>query len=133
MSERSYYEILGVEKDADEKALKSAFRKKAMEYHPDRNPGCNVSEGKFKELSEAYETLNDPQKRALYDRFGKAGLNGAGGPGGAQNDQAGNRGQPHDFEVFHFTPFGLDGVVRRTGTSTKQTSGKAKPRPGAGN
>jgi molecular chaperone DnaJ len=95
MSERSYYEILGVEKDADEKALKSAFRKKAMEYHPDRNPGCNVSEGKFKELSEAYETLNDPQKRALYDRFGKAGLNGAGGPGGAH-------GRPEDIfrDVF---------------------------------
>ncbi|HPI49142.1 MAG TPA: molecular chaperone DnaJ [Hyphomonadaceae bacterium] len=95
MSERSYYEILGVEKDADEKALKSAFRKKAMEYHPDRNPGCNVSEGKFKELSEAYETLNDPQKRAVYDRFGKAGLNGAGGPGAAH-------GRPEDIfrDVF---------------------------------
>jgi molecular chaperone DnaJ len=82
MSERSFYDVLGVAKDADEKALKAAFRKKAMEYHPDRNPGCNVSEGKFKELSEAYETLCDPQKRAIYDRFGKAGLNG-GGPGGA--------------------------------------------------
>ena len=81
-TERSYYEVLGVARDADEKALKSAFRKKAMEYHPDRNPGCTVSEGKFKELSEAYEALNDPQKRAIYDRFGKSGLNG-GGPGGA--------------------------------------------------
>ena len=81
-TERSYYEVLGVPREADERALKSAFRKKAMEYHPDRNPGCTVSEGKFKELSEAYETLNDPQKRAIYDRFGKAGLNG-GGPGGA--------------------------------------------------
>jgi molecular chaperone DnaJ len=83
MSERSYYEVLGVGKDADEKALKSAFRKKAMEYHPDRNQGCAVSEGKFKELSEAYETLCDPQKRAIYDRFGKAGLNGAAGAAGA--------------------------------------------------
>src|SRR4029077_20265287 len=95
MNERSYYDVLGVEKDADEKALKAAFRKKAMEYHPDRNPGCNVSEGKFKELSEAYETLCDPQKRAIYDRFGKAGLNGAGGPGGAH-------GRPEDIfrDVF---------------------------------
>lgn len=81
MSDRSYYDVLGVTKDVDDKVLKSAFRKKAMEYHPDRNPGCTVSEGKFKELSEAYEILSDPQKRAVYDRFGKAGLNG-GGPGG---------------------------------------------------
>lgn len=85
MSERSYYDVLGVAKDADEKTLKSAFRKKAMEYHPDRNPGCKDSEAKFKEMSEAYEVLNDPQKRQIYDRFGKAGLNGngAGGNGGA--------------------------------------------------
>lgn len=88
MSERSYYDILGVAKDADEKVLKSAFRKKAMEHHPDRNPGCTVSEGKFKEVSEAWEVLSDPQKRTLYDRFGKQGLNGAagGGPQGRPED-----------------------------------------------
>jgi molecular chaperone DnaJ len=88
MSERSYYDILGVAKDADEKTLKSAFRKKAMEHHPDRNPGCNVSEGKFKEVSEAWEVLSDAQKRAAYDRFGKAGVNGAagGGPQGRPED-----------------------------------------------
>lgn len=95
MSERSYYEILGVEKTVEEKALKSAFRKKAMELHPDRNPGCTVSEGKFKELSEAYEVLSDPEKRAVYDRFGKQGLNG-GGPG------AGAHARPEDIfrDVF---------------------------------
>lgn len=76
MSERSYYDVLGVARDADEKSLKSAFRKKAMEYHPDRNPGCKDSEAKFKELSEAYEVLSDAQKRSAYDRFGKAGMNG---------------------------------------------------------
>lgn len=83
MSERSYYDVLGVARDADEKALKSAFRKKAMEYHPDRNPGCKEAEAKFKEMSEAYEVLSDPQKRQIYDRFGKAGLNGHGGANGS--------------------------------------------------
>ena len=95
MSERSYYDILGVPKDADEKTLKSAFRKKAMEHHPDRNPGCTVSEGKFKEVSEAWEVLSDAQKRTVYDRFGKQGLNGAAGGGGQQ-------GRPEDVfrDVF---------------------------------
>ena len=93
MSERSYYDILGVTKDADEKTLKAAFRKKAMEHHPDRNPGCTTSEGKFKEVSEAWEVLSDAQKRAAYDRFGKAGVNGAG---------AGPQGRPEDIfrDVF---------------------------------
>ena len=78
---RDYYEILGVSRDADAAALKSAFRKAAMQHHPDRNPGCTESEGKFKELNEAYSVLSDPQKRAAYDRFGHAGVNGAGGGG----------------------------------------------------
>ena len=83
-----FYETLGVSRDADEKALKSAYRKLAMKYHPDRNPGDSAAEIKFKEANEAYETLKDPQKRAAYDRFGHAafengGMGGAGGFGGA--------------------------------------------------
>jgi molecular chaperone DnaJ len=77
-----FYEVLGVSRDANGDALKSAFRKLAMQYHPDRNPGDHTAEVKFKEVSAAYECLRDPQKRAAYDRFGHAAFeNGAGGPG----------------------------------------------------
>lgn len=89
MATADFYETLGVSRDADEKTLKSAFRKRAMQYHPDRNPGDQSAEAKFKELNEAYETLKDPQKRAAYDRFGhEAFTNGHGraGPGGYSAD-----------------------------------------------
>ncbi len=76
-----YYELLEVERTADEGTLKTAYRKLAMQYHPDRNPGCADSEARFKAISEAYECLKDPQKRAAYDRFGKAAFQN-GGPGG---------------------------------------------------
>jgi molecular chaperone DnaJ len=80
---RDYYEILGVDRSADEAGLKSAFRKLAMEHHPDRNGGCENATGRFKEINEAYSVLSDPQKRAAYDRFGHAGVNGQqGGAGG---------------------------------------------------
>ena len=77
---RDYYEVLGVPRDADQAAIKAAFRKLAMKLHPDQNPGCKVSEEKFKEIGEAYAVLSDPEKRAQYDRFGKAAFQG-GGPG----------------------------------------------------
>jgi molecular chaperone DnaJ len=82
MAKADYYELLGVDKSADDKALKSAYRKQAMKYHPDRNPGDAEAEAKFKEVSEAYDALKDPQKRAAYDRFGHAAFEQGGGGGG---------------------------------------------------
>ena len=79
MSKRDYYEVLGVAKSADDAQLKSAFRKLAMKYHPDRNPGDHSAEVQFKEVNEAYQTLSDAQKRAAYDRFGHAAF-ANGGP-----------------------------------------------------
>src|SRR5262245_31628015 len=76
MSKRDYYEVLGVKKDASPDELKKAFRALAMKYHPDRNPGDEEAAVKFKEASEAYEILNDPDTRARYDRYGHAGLEG---------------------------------------------------------
>ena len=81
VSKADYYEVLGVSRDANEQELKSAYRKLALKYHPDRNPGDHASEEKFKEASEAYQVLSDADKRAAYDRFGHAGVSG-GGPGG---------------------------------------------------
>lgn len=83
MSKRDYYEVLGVSKEAGEDELKKAYRKLAMKYHPDRNPGDHNAEEQFKEASEAYEVLADPQKREVYNRYGHEGLQRAGGAGGA--------------------------------------------------
>ncbi len=84
MAKRDYYEILGVAKGADEKEIKKAYRKVAMKYHPDRNEGDKAAEEKFKEAAEAYEVLNNPDKRARYDRYGHAGVSGNSGGGGFQ-------------------------------------------------
>lgn len=82
MSKRDYYEVLGVGRDADDKELKKAYRRIAMKYHPDRNPGDKEAEEKFKEANEAYEVLSDNQKRGAYDQFGHDGVNAQGGFGG---------------------------------------------------
>ena len=81
MSKRDYYEILGVSRSADEKEIKKAYRRLAMKYHPDRNPGDTEAEEKFKEASEAYEILSDAQKRGAYDQFGHAGVDQSAGAG----------------------------------------------------
>lgn len=78
---RDYYEILGVDRTATEDQLKKAYRKLAIKYHPDKNPGDKEAEAKFKELAEAYDVLSDPEKRARYDQFGHAGMGGASGYG----------------------------------------------------
>ena len=87
MAKRDYYEVLGVAKGATQDEIKKAYRKVAMQYHPDRNPGDKAAEEKFKEAAEAYEILSDADKRAQYDRFGHAGVagNGRGAYGGGGN------------------------------------------------
>ncbi|WZL74624.1 molecular chaperone DnaJ [Clostridiaceae bacterium 35-E11] len=114
MSKRDYYEILDIEKGADEQAIKRAYRKMAMKYHPDRNPGDKEAEEKFKEVNEAYEILSDPNKRAKYDQFGHAGVdpNAQGGFGGA----SGFGGFDDIFgDIFDMFGGGFSGGRRRTG------------------
>ena len=84
---QDYYSVLGIDRNADDAAIKKAYRKLAMKYHPDRNPDNKEAEEKFKELGEAYEVLSDADKRAAYDRMGhdafkNGGMGGPGGPGG---------------------------------------------------
>ena len=82
MAKRDYYEVLGVGKNATPEELKKAYRKLALQYHPDRNPGDKEAEEKFKEAAEAYDVLSNPDKKARYDQFGMAGMDGAYGQGG---------------------------------------------------
>ncbi len=82
MSKRDYYEVLGISKGASADEIKKAYRKMALKYHPDKNPGDKEAEEKFKEAAEAYEVLSDDNKKARYDQYGHAGMGGAGGFGG---------------------------------------------------
>ena len=79
MAKRDYYEVLGVQRDATKDDIKRAYRKLAIQYHPDKNPGDKAAEEKFKEATEAYEVLGDDQKRQAFDQFGFAGVEGMGG------------------------------------------------------
>ena len=106
MEKRDYYEVLGVPKDADAQTIKKAYRQKAIQYHPDKNPGDKEAEEKFKEAAEAYEVLSNPDKREKYDRFGHAGVGGAAG-GGFQGFDMGDI-----FSHFGdlFEEFGIGGM-----------------------
>ena len=104
MSARDYYDVLGVSRDADAAAIKAAFRKLAMKHHPDQNPGCTVSEETFKELGEAYTVLSDPEKRAAYDRYGRAAFQG----GGPFNGGGAGAGGFTDFADLFNEMFGAD-------------------------
>ena len=111
MSKEDYYDTLGVDRSADAAGLKSAYRKLAMKYHPDKNQGDAAAEAKFKEISEAYDILKDDQKRAAYDQYGHRAFEN-GGMGG------GSGGGFHGFESSGFSDifedlFGMGGGRRR--------------------
>src|SRR5579875_1936504 len=114
---RDYYEVLSVERTASDGEIKSAYRKLAMQYHPDRNPNNPSAEEKFKECSEAYAVLSDPDKRAAYDRFGHQAVGGAGGgnpfAGGSPFGGAGFQGDLGDiFGDLFGEMFNMGGAQR---------------------
>ena len=122
MAKRDYYEVLGVAKNATKDEIKKGYRKLAIQYHPDKNPGNKEAEDKFKEATEAYEVLSDDQKRQIYDQYGFAGLDGMGGGGSADYSHV-----FHDFEdIFGgdfsgiFENFFGGGRSRRSGAQRNQ-------------
>ncbi|MET0242638.1 MAG: molecular chaperone DnaJ [Flavitalea sp.] len=124
-TKRDYYEILGVTKSAAADEIKKAYRKVAMQYHPDRNPGDKAAEDKFKEAAEAYEILSDSDKRAQYDRFGHAGVSGASrGGGGGMDDIFSQFGDIFGDDIFgNFFGGGGGGRGGRGGQRTRGTRG----------
>jgi molecular chaperone DnaJ len=120
MAKDDYYELLGVEKNADAEVLKKAYRKKAVQYHPDKNPGNKEAEEMFKKVSHAYEVLSDADKRAAYDRYGPAAFEGGGGaprgPGGMGGFPGGGFHDPRDIfsQVFGKQGGGLGDIFGET-------------------
>ena len=123
MTGADYYEVLGVPRNVDEQELKRAYRKLALKYHPDRNPGNTEAEAKFKEAAEAYAILADPEKRARYDRFGHAGVRGAGAGGF----------DPSTFADFQDIFGGLGGLGDLFGFGDVFGGGRRRHGPVAGN
>ncbi len=100
MAKRDYYEVLGVDRNASADEIKKAYRKKAIQYHPDKNPGDKAAEEKFKEAAEAYDVLSNTEKRARYDQFGHAGVSGAAGNGGPFGGFSGGMSMDDIFSMF---------------------------------
>src|SRR5688572_16995158 len=141
MDYKDYYKILGVERNAGEDDIRKAYRKLAMQFHPDRNPGDKQAEERFKEINEAYQVLNDPQKRAHYDRLGSAYSNWQrkGGTPGDFNWNDWARGAPSGgtrveyedvsdiFSEFFRDIFGGSGGAQRQRTRTRAATGYDQP------
>ena len=108
-TKRDYYEVLGVNREAEEGAIKKAYRKLAKKYHPDTNAGNAQAEQRFKEITEAYTVLSDPKKRKLYDQFGHAAFDGSGPQEGAYYRNAGNTGNG-GYREYHFEGGDMDDI-----------------------
>ena len=101
-AKRDLYEVLGISKTADEKAIKKAYRKLAKKYHPDMNPGDKTAEQKFKEVTDAYNILSDPEKRKLYDQYGHAAFDGTGAESEFYKNYQNYGGNHGGYQEFHF-------------------------------